>query len=217
MSQVPETPDSLQVRPQRAEEVEHVFVAIDVANLWHSTKREFGDKARIDYSRLIEIIRNNQASSKPRELDIVAYTITSVQQILPNGTIKQLGSGNEKFLKYLFKLKCKVKTRHVFEEKGYKKPFSMDWDVGITVDALTNLDEYDTFSLVNGDGDYIVLLEKLKNLGKYVDVYTFKSTTSRILRETAHKVTYLTVNEMFMVERKDVRKSSTESSKSIKT
>ncbi|PIR43520.1 hypothetical protein COV24_02305 [candidate division WWE3 bacterium CG10_big_fil_rev_8_21_14_0_10_32_10] len=60
-----------------------------------------------------------------------------------------------------------------------------DWDVGLTIDAVTLAAKVDVVVLVTGDGDYIPLVRYLQNTqGCKVEVLSFKKTTSSALIES---------------------------------
>jgi len=65
---------------------------------------------------------------------------------------------------------------------GLKKA---DWDVGITVDAIRIAPSVDTIILASGDGDFLQLIEYLKNQGKRVEVMAFSRSASSKLKEAA--------------------------------
>jgi len=58
-----------------------------------------------------------------------------------------------------------------------------DWDVGITVDAIRISQDVDTIVLGSGDGDFLQLVEYLKNQGKRVEVIAFSRSASAKLKE----------------------------------
>jgi len=164
--------------------VERVFVAVDVMNLWYSGRDHLGSDVRVHYGKLKDLIRNRKLGSIPRALRLIAYTISTENH-------------NTKFIETLQKAGYEVRNRNIQREKGLDKPFASDWDVGIAVDAIKFIDDYDTFSLVSGDGDYAILLDELQQRNKYVEVITFKETASRLLHTSANRVIHLTDNEIF--------------------
>ena len=179
------------------ENTERVFAAVDIMNLWHSGREQLGPEVRVNYGRLKDLILNQQLGSYQRKVTLVAYTITSPAKQESNGhTHYRDQPRNHRFLSTLKEIGYEIKNRNLRIEKGLK-PFSSDWDVGIAIDAINRVDEYDTFCLVSGDGDYALLLDDLKNRGKYVEVITFQSTASRFLHVSANRITYLTENEIF--------------------
>ena len=65
---------------------------------------------------------------------------------------------------------------------GMKKA---DWDVGIVIDAIRTAPSLDVIVICSGDGDFIPLVEYLKNQGKRVEILAFGKTTSSKLKEAA--------------------------------
>ena len=65
---------------------------------------------------------------------------------------------------------------------GMKKA---DWDVGIAVDAIRISPSVDTVVLASGDGDFLQVVEYLKNQGKRVEVIAFGKSTSINLKNEA--------------------------------
>jgi uncharacterized LabA/DUF88 family protein len=80
---------------------------------------------------------------------------------------------------------------------GLKKA---DWDVGITVDAIRISSSVDTIILASGDGDFLQLVEYLKNQGKRVEIIAFGKTTSSQIKKVADEFIDLDKNpERFLL------------------
>ncbi|RJX75428.1 NYN domain-containing protein [Vibrio sinensis] len=63
-----------------------------------------------------------------------------------------------------------------------------DWDVGITLDAIEIAPEVDTIVLVSGDGDFQLLVERLREkYNKKVVVYGVNRLTSQGLIDSANQ------------------------------
>lgn len=63
-----------------------------------------------------------------------------------------------------------------------------DWDVGITIDALEYGCQADVVVLVSGDGDFDLLVDKLRiDKGKLVEVYGVPGLTAASLVKAASK------------------------------
>ncbi|MCJ7786837.1 NYN domain-containing protein, partial [Patescibacteria group bacterium] len=93
-------------------------------------------------------------------------------------------TGEEKpFFEALTKLGIETRVRDLQEFYGGLK--KADWDVGITVDAIRIAPGVDTVILVSGDGDFIQLVEYLKNQGKRVEIIAFGRSASARLKEIA--------------------------------
>lgn len=61
-----------------------------------------------------------------------------------------------------------------------------DWDVGITIDAMDYSQEADVVVLVSGDGDFDLLVNKLRiDKGKKVEVYGVAKLTANSLVQAA--------------------------------
>jgi len=65
---------------------------------------------------------------------------------------------------------------------GMKKA---DWDVGLAVDAIKTSEIVDVVIVASGDGDYVPLVEYLKNQGRRVEVFAFGKSASAKLKESA--------------------------------
>jgi uncharacterized LabA/DUF88 family protein len=179
-------------------QIERVFVAVDIMNLWYAARDQYGKEVRVNYDKLKKLIQQRALGRYPRQLQLRAYTITASTRTMPDGSTEHLDQPrNTKFLGTLRTSGYEIKNRNLYTEKGVKKPFASDWDVGIAIDAVSYADEYDTFCLVSGDGDYAVLIENLKSRSKYVEVVTFQNVTSRKLYDTADRVIHLTKNELY--------------------
>lgn len=143
---------------------QRVSVFIDVQNLYHSAKNIH--QARVNFR---EILRT--AISGRRLIRSFAYVVRTK-------------TGEEKpFFDALINLGIETRIKDLQEYYGGLK--KADWDVGIAVDAIKTADMVDTVVLVSGDGDYVPLVEYLKNHGKRVEVLAFGKSTSSRLREVA--------------------------------
>ncbi|MBO1518651.1 NYN domain-containing protein [Oceanisphaera pacifica] len=87
--------------------------------------------------------------------------------------------------------------QHILRAIGFEvklKPFIQrsdgtakgDWDVGITIDMLECAAIADTLVLVSGDGDFAILIDKLRqHYAKRVEVYGVPALTAKALMEAA--------------------------------
>jgi uncharacterized LabA/DUF88 family protein len=165
--------------------MERVYVAVDVANLWKSCKEAYGERARVDFQTLAGMMESIRS---PKAIDqrLVAYTVTNPRQRHHGFAQALTGFGYE------------VRQRFLRFEKGLATPFATDWDVGITIDACSSKDTFDTFVLVSGDGDFSLLLEHLKAHGKKTVVLTFEHATSKMLYDTADQMYYFNRDVVYM-------------------
>ena len=91
-----------------------------------------------------------------------------------------------------------IKFQDALKHIGYNvklKPFIQrsdgsakgDWDVGITIDIMDAAKDVDTVILLSGDGDFGLLLEKIKkDYAVTTEVYGVAELTAKNLIESAH-------------------------------
>jgi len=73
-----------------------------------------------------------------------------------------------------------------------------DWDVGITIDVLESSADVDHVVLLSGDGDFSLLLDKIKNkYGVTTQVYGVSSLTARSLIQSCDK--FLAIDEELLI------------------
>ncbi len=141
---------------------QRVAVLIDVQNLYHSAKNLY--QARVNFREILRL-----AVSQRNLIRIFAYVVKTK-------------TGEEKpFFDALTKLGIETRVRDLQEFYGGLK--KADWDVGITVDAVKIAPNVDTIVLVSGDGDFLQLVEYLKNQGKRVEIIAFGRSASAKLKE----------------------------------
>jgi uncharacterized protein (TIGR00288 family) len=152
---------------------QRVAVFLDVQNLYHSAKNLYN--ARVDFSKVIE-----KAVSKRNLIRAFAYVIKTK-------------TGEEKsFFEALINLGIEIRVKDLQEfYGGFKKG---DWDVGLAVDAIRMSSAMDAIVLVTGDGDFVPLVEYLKNRGKRVEVLAFERSASAKLKEVADEFINLEEN-----------------------
>src|SRR4030042_3711655 len=141
---------------------QRVAVLFDIQNLYHSAKNIYG--ARVNFGAILK-----SAVSDRNLVRAVGYVVKTK-------------TGEEKaFFEALSKLGIETRVRELQEFFGGVK--KADWDVGITVDAIRISPSVDTIVLASGDGDFIQLVEYLKNQGKRVEVIAFGRSSSARLKE----------------------------------
>src|SRR5882724_4605700 len=143
---------------------QRVEVLIDVQNLYYSASNLYGQKVNFG-----EVLKTAVAGRK--FIRAFAYVVRTK-------------SGEEKpFFDALTKLGIETRVRDLQEFYGGAK--KADWDVGIVIDAIRTSPGLDVIILASGDGDFIPLVEYLKNQGKRVEILSFGKTTSSRLKEVA--------------------------------
>lgn len=143
---------------------QRVGIFIDTQNLYHSAKNLYGG-ARVNFGQVLK-----DALGGRQLIRALAYMVTTE-------------AGDEKnFIDALGKIGIEVKTKdlQIFVD-GSKKA---DWDVGLAVDAIKMAPKLDTVIIGSGDGDFVPLVEYLKeNMGAQVEVVAFGKSSSAKLKE----------------------------------
>lgn len=143
---------------------QRVAVFIDVQNMYHSAKNLY--RKKVNFAEILKM-----AVGERKLIRAFAYVVKTK-------------TGEEKpFFEALTKLGIETRVRELQEFYGGLK--KADWDVGITIDAVKTAPGVDVIVIVSGDGDFIQLVEYLKNQGKRVEVMAFGKSTSSRLREIA--------------------------------
>src|SRR3989344_4516557 len=143
---------------------QRVAVFIDVQNMYHSAKNLY--QAKVNFAEILKL-----AVSGRKLIRAFAYVVRTK-------------TGEEKpFFEALIKLGMETRVRDLQEFYGGMK--KADWDVGITVDAIKCANKTDVIVLVSGDGDFLQLIEYLKNQGIRTEVMAFGKSASSKLKEVS--------------------------------
>jgi uncharacterized LabA/DUF88 family protein len=143
---------------------QRVAVLADSQNLYHTAHSLYS--RNVDYTALLD------DAVQDRELvRAIAYVIRADS---PN---------EEDFFDALREIgfEAKIKDIKTFGD-GSKKA---DWDVGISLDAVTLANHVDALVLCSGDGDFSRLCSHLRHEGVRVEVFGFGSSTAEELRDAA--------------------------------
>jgi len=146
--------------------VKKIAIFVDVQNIYYTTRQAYG--RQFDYRKLMKRIRT--------EGEIVSATAYAIhrndeKQLKFQNALKQMG--------FTIKLKPYIQ-RSDGSAKG-------DWDVGIAIDVLEAAKDVDTIVLLSGDGDFDLLLEKIKkDYAISTEVYGVPALTANSLIEAAN-------------------------------
>ncbi|MFV8781314.1 NYN domain-containing protein [Microbulbifer sp. SA54] len=142
-----------------------VAIFVDVQNVYYTTRQAFN--CNFDYNRFWAKAGKDRQVTKA-----IAYAID-------RGDRKQ-----QEFQNILRAIGFEVKLKpYIQRSDGSSKG---DWDVGITIDALEYGEDADCIILVSGDGDFDLLVEKLRiDRGKKVEVYGVAALTADTLINAA--------------------------------
>ena len=147
--------------------MEKVNIFVDVQNIYYTTKQIHN--SHFDYNAFWK-----EVTSKREVVKAIAYGID-------RGDEKQKQFQN--ILRGIgFELKLKP---YIQRSDGSAKG---DWDVGITIDVLEHAKDADIVVLASGDGDFDLLLSKIRNdFGVSAEVYGVADLTARSLINSASK------------------------------
>jgi len=171
---------------------QRVGVFIDTQNLYHSARNLY--KRKVNFGAIVR-----DAVADRKLVRTIAYVIhTEVQTKEEAGFFEALEKAG---------IETKTKELQIFID-GSKKA---DWDVGIAVDAINLAPKLDSIIIVSGDGDFVPLVEYLKNhSGIQVEVVSFKKSTSTKLIESVHDFINLEDNpEKYLIGYKKTGRKTT--------
>lgn len=140
---------------------------VDVQNVYYTCRQTY--QRNFDYNRFWSLV------GKDCEL-LGAYAYATDQ-----GDARQM-----QFQNILHAIGFTVKLRPVLVRRdGTRKA---DWDVGITLDVFEHAAQCDRVVLVSGDGDFDVLLERIRSrFNTRSDVYGVPALTSQLLIDAADR------------------------------
>ena len=142
-----------------------IAVFVDVQNIYYTTREAYG--RQFNYTKLWQRLN--------REGEIV----TAIAYAINRGDDKQI-----KFQDALRHIGFTVKLKPFIQRSdGSAKG---DWDVGITIDIMEAAKDVDTVILVSGDGDFDLLMDKIKTgYGVNAEVYGVPALTANSLVHAA--------------------------------
>ncbi|GAB7090700.1 NYN domain-containing protein [Halorubrum luteum] len=153
---------------------QRVAVLVDSQNLYHSSQSAYS--RNIDYSALLEEAVRDRALVRA-----IAYVIRADSP------------EEETFFEALNEIgfETKIKAIKTFAD-GTKKA---DWDVGMSLDAVSLASHADTVVLCTGDGDFARLCTYLRHEGVRVETMGFGQSTADELVEAADEFVDLSERE----------------------
>ena len=145
--------------------MKRIAIFVDVQNIYYTTRQAYG--RQFNYRRLWQRISD--------EGDITSATAYAIHR----NDDKQL-----KFQDALRHIGFTIKLKpYIQRSDGSAKG---DWDVGIAIDVMETAKDVDTVVLLSGDGDFDLLLEKVKNdYAVSAEVYGVSALTANSLIDAA--------------------------------
>ena len=143
---------------------QRVAVLADAQNLYHTAQSLY--TRNVDYAALLEEAVHNRALVRA-----IAYVIRADSP------------DEEKFFEAISEIGFETRIKEIKTyADGTKKA---DWDVGMSLDAVTLASHVDAVVLCTGDGDFTRLCSHLRHEGVRVEVMAFGGSTADALIEAA--------------------------------
>jgi uncharacterized LabA/DUF88 family protein len=144
--------------------VKKIAVFVDVQNLYYTVRQAYG--CHFNYSVFMQQLR-----TRGEVVEAYAYAIE-------RGDAKQ-----QQFQQILRNLGFTVRLKPFIQRSdGSAKG---DWDVGITIDVLDAANRVDEVVLASGDGDFDLLLDRVRDFGVEASVYGVPALTAQSLMRAA--------------------------------
>lgn len=164
------------------------FIQIDVQNLFFSAR---DINKRIDFKK----IKDHFIETGDDILALKAYIIRT-----PDAKSDKFES-LLKTLSYDLNIKQAQISRGSEGQRVYK---GTDQDMAICIDCLTNIDKFDKWVLMSGDGDFIDLCKHLKSLDKFIEVWSLPGVSfNKNFCDYADQIVFM--NEKFFYDKDEFR------------
>lgn len=135
-------------------------VFIDAANILYSQKTLGW---QINYKKIFKFFKKNC------NLSFINFYYANISK----------NKGQKRFFDMIIDTGYNLKTKPVKYIKTPKATIMKgNLDVELAVDAITNIDKFQTFILLSGDSDFEIVLKYLRNLDKHVIVMSSKGHIS---------------------------------------
>ncbi len=152
---------------------QRIAVLADAQNLYHTAQHVYSQN--LDYAALLNAAVKNRTLVRA-----IAYV---VRADVPDESqffdaLRDIG------------FETKIKEIRTFED-GSKKA---DWDVGMSLDAVSLASHVDVVALCTGDGDFARLCSHLRHEGVRIEVFSFGQSTAESLTDAADTVVDLSAD-----------------------
>jgi len=156
-----------------------IAVYADCANLYHTIKSQFG--RRPNYGCYVQYIKDNIGTPDYMKAYGAQESNEADNFIV---ALKKIG----------FQTFWKKAVIHRNDKPGSRDSCTADWDIGICIDIIDNMDTFDTLVLGTADGDFAPLVKLLVTAGKTVII--FACEPSHKLKKTATLVLDITKEQV---------------------
>ena len=143
-----------------------IVIFVDNSNIFQGFKK-YNIKA--DYEKLKNLITRGRNLQSIFLYEGIIYPISSEKKSWYKGLSSKSG--------YVIKASFdKISSQGVAEKK-------VDINIAVDIISLAYENAYDTAVLVSGDGDFVPVVKRLKEIGKSVEVWAFKYSLANTLKK----------------------------------
>ena len=158
--------------------MKRVSIFVDVQNIYYTTKQTFN--SNFDYKKFW-----GKVTKQRQVIGAFAYATDrgDIQQIQFQNILRSIG----------FKVKLKP---FINRSDGSSKG---DWDVGITIDIMEYASKSDIIVLASGDGDFDILINRIKTLfNTETEIYGVSNLTAISLKNGASN--FFPIDEQLLLD-----------------
>ena len=159
---------------------QRVGIFVDVQNMFYSARTLH--QSKVDYNKLLG------------ELVCGRALVRAIAYVVQKPDVDQSA-----FLEALRRAGYEIKRKDlILRDDGSTRG---DWDVGMTIDALSLASKLDTVVLVTGDGDFVPLVSALQARGCRVEIVSFEESTSNELMRSCDQFIPISMDVLFKEEK----------------
>jgi uncharacterized LabA/DUF88 family protein len=147
--------------------IERLMIFIDNSNIFNGFQKY---RIKADYEKLKNIITGNRVLEGIFLYEGVVYPISPYKV----KWYEDLKKNSNYVIRTSFDKR--INNFETFEKK-------IDVKIAIDMVSFAYENSYDTAALVSGDGDFLPLVKKIKDLGKKVEIWAFNYSLANALKE----------------------------------
>lgn len=151
------------------------FLQIDFQNLFFEAKNQ---NEKVDFEKVLKFFNERETEFLT---DAIIY-MTKVKDFDIENLEKKLIS-----LGY----NLRVKEAQKIKKDGQVHYRRVNHDILLTIDCIDKLNMFEKWIFMSGDGDFVELLKYIKQKGKKIELWSFKSSYNITLEPYADKVYFI--------------------------
>jgi uncharacterized LabA/DUF88 family protein len=167
------------------------YIQIDVQNLFFSAR---DIRKRIDFKK----IKDHFIETGDEIITLKAYIIRTPD------------AKSDKFESLLRSLGYNLNIKQAListNSEGQRLYRGTDHDMAICIDCISDIDKYDKWVLMSGDGDFIDICKFLKRHGKFIEIWSLPGISfNKSFCDYANQIVFM--NDKFFYEKEDYKNSN---------